>query len=200
VDIGAFLTVALVVVITPGVDMALVTRNALAYGRREAVLTALGINVGIFAWVMAAASGLAALVATSADAFAAVKVAGALYLIYLGVEALRWKEGEGRAVVLAPSGRRALRQGVVSNLLNPKIAVFFTGLLPQFVPASASSVDLLALGLLFNAIGVCWLLVYALLAARGRNLLVRPRVRRTLDRVNGIVLIGLGTRLALERR
>src|SRR5207247_2874025 len=99
-----------------------------------------------------------------------------------------------------PSGYRALRQGVASNLLNPKIAVFFTSLLPQFVGPHGSAVDLLLLGLLFNAMGFCWLLGYATAAARGRSLLVRPRVKRALDTVSGFGLIGLGARLALEGR
>ena len=193
----------MVVVITPGVDMALVTRNALMYGRRAAVETALGINVGIFFWVMAASLGLAAVVATSAEAFAVIKLAGAFYLIYLGIQALRSTHRQGQAdevtVRPAPSGRQALRQGLVSNLLNPKIAVFFTSLLPQFVGADGSAGELLLLGLLFNAMGICWLLFYAAAAARGRNVLVRTRVKRVLDRVTGIVLIGLGARLALEK-
>jgi threonine/homoserine/homoserine lactone efflux protein len=153
-DLGAFLVVATIVVITPGVDMAVVTRNALLDGRRAAVLTALGINLGVLFWVTAAALGLAAVVAASAPAFAAIKL----------------------------------------------IAVFFTGLLPQFVGSHGSAADLLLLGLLFNALGVAWLTSYALLAARGRNVLSRPAVKRTLDRATGIVLIGLGARLALERR
>jgi RhtB (resistance to homoserine/threonine) family protein len=200
VQIGPFLAVAAVVVITPGVDMALVTRNALMYGRRAALMTALGINVGILFWVTAAALGLAAVVATSAEAFAVIKLAGAVYLIYLGVQALRSSHQHGGELGALPSAGHAFRQGLVSNLLNPKIAVFFTSLLPQFVGTAGSAAELLVLGLLFNAMGVCWLLVYATVAARGRNVLGRPRVKRALDRLTGIVLITLGTRLALERR
>jgi threonine/homoserine/homoserine lactone efflux protein len=205
VDLGAFLLVATIVVITPGVDMAVVTRNALLDGRRAAVLTALGINLGVLFWVTAAALGLAAVVAASAPAFAAIKLAGAVYLIYLGLLALRAAgrtPGPTEPAETAPRerGRAPFRQGLVSNLLNPKIAVFFTGLLPQFVGSDGSAADLLLLGLLFNALGVAWLTSYALLAARGRNVLNRPAVKRTLDRATGIVLIGLGARLALERR
>jgi len=200
VHLGPFVAVAVVVIVTPGVDMALVTRNALLYGRRAAVLTALGINVGIFFWVMAAALGLAAVVAASAAAFTAIKFAGALYLIYLGLQALRARAHDGLSVRGAPTGRSAFRQGIVSNLLNPKIAVFFTSLLPQFVGSDPAAGHLLLLGLLFNVMGVVWLLAYATAAARGRSVLARPRIRRWLDRVSGVVLIGLGTRLAFERR
>jgi threonine/homoserine/homoserine lactone efflux protein len=152
-QLGPFLVVAIVVVVTPGVDMALVTRNALRDGRRAAVLTALGINLGILFWVIAAALGLAAVVAASATAFAAIKLAGALYLIYLGLRALRSsrrRRQPGRPTAAGPAdslGRGALRQGLVSNLLNPKIAVFFTSLLPQFAGAHGSAAGLLLLGL-----------------------------------------------------
>jgi threonine/homoserine/homoserine lactone efflux protein len=180
--------------------MALVTRNALVHGRRAAVMTALGINLGILFWVVAAALGLAAIVATSASAFAAIKIAGAVYLIYLGVQALRSAQGRRQMTHSAPGRGRAFRQGLVSNLLNPKIAVFFTSLLPQFVGAHGTVGELLLLGVIFNAMGVAWLLCYATVAARGRNFLLRPRVKRAIDRITGVVLVGLGVRLAVEGR
>jgi threonine/homoserine/homoserine lactone efflux protein len=188
-----FLVLAVIVVVTPGVDMALVTKNALVHGRSAALATALGVNAGIALWTLAAALGLAAIVRTSAEVFDAVKFAGALYLVYLGVQALR-RHGHPPAV-----GRRTspFRQGLISNALNPKIAVFFTSLLPQF---GDSLTALLLLGALFNAIGLVWLTGYALAAARGRGVLQRPRVRAVLDAVSGFVLVGLGVRLALERR
>ena len=157
-----FLAVSAVVIVTPGVDTALVTKNALLHGRAAAQATAIGVNVGILFWTLAAAVGLAAVIAASAPAFVAIKLAGAVYLIVLGLQALR---GAHRAVEeTAPErpalGRSAaLRQGLTSNLLNPKIAVFFTSLLPQFVDAhTATAADLLLLGVLFNAMGVIWLL------------------------------------------
>ena len=192
-----FVAVSLVVILTPGVDMALVTKNALLHGRRAARATALGVNLGIFLWTLAAALGLAAVIAASAVAFAAIKLLGAAYLVYLGLRTLL---GSHERVAVARRGN-AFRQGLASNLLNPKIAVFFTSLLPQFVDADqARPVDLLLLGLLFNAIGVVWLLAYAELASRGRDVLRRPRVRRALDRISGVALVGLGARLAFERR
>ena len=193
-----FLAVAAVVVVTPGVDMALVTRNALAHGRRAALATAFGINVGIVFWSLAAAVGLAAVVAASAEAFTAVKLAGAAYLVYLGVQALRDAGASADVAVRAQMG--PFRQGLVSNLLNPKIAVFFTSLLPQFVDAGAGAPSLLALGALFNVLGVVWLVAYGLAVARGRDVLGRPRVRRTVDRVTGTVLVALGLRLGAESR
>src|SRR3954469_20184229 len=181
--------------------MALVTRNALRPGRRAALLTAAGVNLGIALWTAAAARGVAAIVATSARLFDVVKIAGVVYLIYLGVQTLRHR---GRASGESSAGltsRRALGQGLLSNLLNPKIAVFFTSLLPQFVDGSGHAlVSLLVLGAIFNAIGVGWLTVYALVVARSRMFFLRPRVRRLLDTLSGVVLIGLGIRLAAERR
>jgi threonine/homoserine/homoserine lactone efflux protein len=197
VHLPAFLAVSLLVVVTPGVDMALVTKNALLHGRSAARATALGVNAGIALWTVAAALGLAAVIAASAPAFTAIKLVGATYLVYLGLRALFRRE-EVRVVVARGS---AFRQGLASNLLNPKIAVFFTSLLPQFVDARhAHPQDLLALGLLFNCIGVVWLLAYAELATRGRNVLTRPRVKRALDRLSGIALVALGVRIATEGR
>jgi threonine/homoserine/homoserine lactone efflux protein len=201
-----FLLVAAVVVITPGIDMALVTRNALLHGRSSALATAWGVSTGTVLWTIAATFGLAAIVQASAATFAMIKFAGALYLAYLGLQALRGsrrREDEPVAIAARPvqSARAAFRQGVLSNTLNPKIAIFFTSLLPQFIGSdSPSACRLLALGGLFNLLGVLWLTGYALAATRGRRLLQRPRVRAALDSVSGVVLLGLGVRLALERR
>jgi threonine/homoserine/homoserine lactone efflux protein len=198
VHVLPFLAISAVVVVTPGVDMALVTKNALLHGRAAARATALGVNVGILIWTLAAALGLAAVIAASAVAFTAIKLAGALYLVYLGLRALL---GSHEPVAALPARGSAFRQGLASNLLNPKIAVFFTSLLPQFVDADhAQPQDLLLLGVLFNCMGVVWLLTYAEVAARGRNVLVRPRVKRALDRLTGVALVALGVRLAAERR
>jgi threonine/homoserine/homoserine lactone efflux protein len=199
----AFLAVAVVIVVTPGVDMAVVTKNALRHGRRAALATAAGVNVGIALWTVAAAVGLAAVIAASAAAFAVVKLAGAFYLCFLGLKALlAARRGAPLATVESPSlgTAGALRQGLVSNLLNPKIAVFFTSLLPQFVGGRATLLELLTLGAIFNALVVIWLTAFALAAARGRRILTRPRVRAALDYLSGVVLVGLGLRIALERR
>jgi RhtB (resistance to homoserine/threonine) family protein len=201
-----FLTVAAIVIVTPGVDMALVTKNALFHGRRSALATAAGINLGILFWTVAAAAGLAAVIAASQTAFTAIKLGGALYLIYLGLRALRasWTRDPRSAQALRPapiSSKVAFRQGLFSNVLNPKIAVFFTSLLPQFVdPSGAATLQLVLLGALFNAMGIVWLVAYAIVAARGRDVLGRPPIKRALDRLSGLVLVGLGVRLALDER
>jgi threonine/homoserine/homoserine lactone efflux protein len=197
-QLAPFVVLAVVIVVTPGVDMALVTKNALLYGRRAALASAFGVNVGIALWTIAATVGLAALVQASAEVFAFVKLAGAVYLIYLGIQALRHAGRRADLAALpAVTARTAFRQGLISNALNPKIAVFFTSLLPQF---GSTLPQLLALGALFNLFGIVWLSAYALAAARAGDTLRRPRVRAVLDYLSGVVLVGLGVRLALEKR
>jgi threonine/homoserine/homoserine lactone efflux protein len=147
---------------------------------------------------LAAAAGLAALLRASEPAFLALRLAGAAYLVYLGAHAL-WSAGRGDAGWhrTITSGKGApFRQGLLSNLGNPKMAVFFTSLLPQFAD---TFVGLLALGLLFGAMTLVWLSAYASAVARAGNVLRRPRVRRALDAVTGLVLVAFGLRLATER-
>jgi threonine/homoserine/homoserine lactone efflux protein len=130
-----------------------------------------------------------------------LKLAGALYLIWIGIQMLRARDqvifSTGRS---SGSGAKALRQGLLSDLGNPKIAVFFTSFLPQFVHGGAVFLPLLLLGSLFAVLTLTWLAVYALLIGRSSGLLRRPRVRKALDRFTGVVLIAFGVRLALERR
>ncbi len=207
-DVPAFLVVAALVVVTPGVDMALVSKNALQHGPRVALLTALGINAGIVVWTAAAALGVAALIRASATAFTVLKLAGVAYLVFLGLQAI-WQSRRGHPAhdegVPAPGSRRleppsGFRQGVLSNLLNPKIAVFFTSFIPQFVsPGESVLVSSLALGAIFNLLGVVWLVAFALLVSRAGRLLRRPPVKRALDRLTGLVLVAFGVRLATER-
>jgi threonine/homoserine/homoserine lactone efflux protein len=201
----AFVAVAAVVICTPGQDTALLVRNTLSGGRSSGIATAGGVTLGILMWAVAASAGLAALLQASAPIFEALKLAGAAYLVYLGAQSLRGavsRQGHGRTTAgrgpLSP--RRAFRQGVLSNLGNPKIAVFFASLLPQFAPDGAASFAvLLALGLLFCAMGLVWLTLYAVAVARIERLFT-SRVRRWLDAITGVVLVALGLRLATEDR
>jgi threonine/homoserine/homoserine lactone efflux protein len=147
-------------------------------------------------WTLAASAGIAALVSASQPVFVAVRIAGAAYLAWLGLQALvaavRGRRHEDR-----PRGSAAgFRQGLLSNLANPKMAVFFTSLLPQFGTGFG---ELFALGLLFAAMTLAWLSGAALAVGRTRSLLVRGRVRRALDAVTGIALVAFGARLAVER-
>lgn len=208
VHLWAFLGIAVLVIITPGPDTVLVTKNAVLHGRRAALGTALGVNTGLLIWTVGAALGVAAVVRESAIAFTVLKLVGAAYLVWLGVQALRaarthaaGDEDRGWQDRARIGGLLGFRQGLLSNLANPKIAVFFTSLLPQFVASRASElVPFLLLGGLFVLITLVWLCGYAVIAAKASDVLARPRVKATLDRITGVVLVGLGVRLALERR
>jgi threonine/homoserine/homoserine lactone efflux protein len=192
-----FVLVALVVIVAPGQDTALTIRNTLGGGRRAGILTAAGVVVGQVTWVVATSVGLAALLVASEPAFLALRVAGGLYLVYLGARSL-WSAWCGARVAVAVAPRRApFREGVLSNLGNPKMAVFFTSLLPQF---ASSFAGLLALGLVFATLTLLWLSLYAVVVARAGAVLRRSLVRRLLDAVTGAVLVALGLRVATERR
>ena len=202
-DLLAFLGISLVVIMTPGQDTALTIRNTLAAGRRNGVRTAAGVACGQLVWALAASTGLAALLAASEPAFDALKLAGAAYLVVLGLQALR---DAVRGTATPPeheaedSAAHGFRQGLISNLGNPKMAVFFTGLLPQFAPeAGPAFATMLALGVLFAALTVAWLTLYAFAVERARHALGRPAVRRALDTVTGTALIALGLRVAADR-
>jgi len=199
--LAAFFGVASVVIVTPGQDTALTIRNTLAGGRRSGVLTAVGVSCGQCAWTLLTSLGLAALLLASEPAFLALKIVGALYLVWLGVHSLvDAVRGVRQAQVAAPRlrARTAYRRGLLSNLGNPKMALFFTSLLPQFAPHDASFVQLASLGLLFCVMTLLWLSGYALVVARLGDIVRRSRVRRALDAVTGTVLVAFGARLALD--
>ena len=208
VHLWAFLGIAALVIIAPGPDTVMVTKNAVLHGRRAALGTSLGVNAGLVIWTVAAALGVAAVVRESAVAFSVLKFLGAAYLVWLGVQALlaarrrTAHDASGTRRSSAPVGALlGFRQGLLSNLGNPKIAVFFTGLLPQFVSSRASVLGpFLLLGGLFVLMTAVWLCSYALIAVKVSSVLTRPRVKAALDGLTGVVLVGLGVRLALEQR
>ena len=193
----AFLGVSAIVIVTPGQDTALTIRNTLFGGRRSGILAAAGVSTGQAIWALATSAGIAAVLRASAPAFEAVKLAGAAYLIWLGLQTIFRGSGEHRAASSRPG--TSFRQGVVSNLGNPKMAIFFTSLLPQFAPQPAFG-PLFVLGLAFSAMTFTWLTGYAFAVAKAGDFLRRTRIRQALDRVTGVVLIALGLRLAAEHR
>ena len=191
-----FLALAVVVIVTPGPDTALTIRNTLLGGRGAGVLTALGVSTGQAVWALATSLGVAALIAASEPAFTALRLAGAAFLVYLGAQSLvaAFRRLE-RPVVRR--GGSPYRQGVISNLGNPKMAAFFPSLLPQFASGFA---PLLAFGLVFSVLTLAWLTAYAFAVARAGDFLRRSWVRRALDALVGVVLVALGLRVATERR
>ena len=198
-DLWAFLAASVLLWLTPGPDTMYILARSIAQGRRAGVLSALGIGSGLLIHTLLAAFGLSAILAASAWAFAAVKTAGAVYLIYLGVQALRKKAGTLAAPDLGPMGDwRVYRQGVVTNTLNPKVAIFFLAFLPQFVDPAAGRgpVPFLVLGAIFVVGGTLWCVGQAVCAASATRTIRRnPALLGWLERLSGCVYIALGLNL-----
>jgi threonine/homoserine/homoserine lactone efflux protein len=203
-----FLVASVLITIVPGADMALVTRQVFLGGPRLAQKTIAGNLTGLVIHGIALAAGLSALLVASATAYTAVKLAGAAYLCFLGVQALLGARRAAAAPVAAPevtsplpSRRRAFMYGLVSTVLNPKPALFFLTFLPQFVDEQRAVVPQIAfLAAIHIAVGLVWLTLYAQLVHRAHGVLTRGHVRRWLEGATGAVLVALGIRVALERR
>lgn len=196
-QIAAFLGVSAVVIVTPGQDTALTIRNTLLGGRRAGVATAAGVVAGQLVWAVAASVGLSAVLLASEPVFMAIRLAGGAYLVLLGLQALLAAARGARADQPGSTRRRApYRQGLLSNLGNPKMAIFFTSLLPQF---GSSFGSMLALGVVFAAFTLAWLSAYAAAVAKAGSALRSRRVRRMLDAVTGTTLVAVGLRLASDR-
>jgi threonine/homoserine/homoserine lactone efflux protein len=200
-----FVGVVALLTITPGADMAMVARSVFTGGRRDAFATTLGIAAGCLVWALASAVGVAALLAASRTAYDALRLVGAAYLVWLGVQTLlAARRGAPEPVAPARGGaKRAspFRQGLLTNLFNPKIAIFYSTFLPQFIAPGDPVVALsLALAGVHIAFGLAWLSLYAWLLDRAVAAFKGSRVRRALDAVTGTVLVSLGLRLAAERR
>ena len=202
-----FLTTSLLLILVPGPDMIYVVTRGVAQGRKASLISAAGVCTGICVHTTFAALGLSALLTRSAVAFSAVKYAGAAYLIYLGAKALLGREvlaaQEGSANVPCVGSLKLYRQGVVSNVLNPKVALFFLAFLPQFVNKSGEGVgiQMLLLGLLFTLMTQAVLTGVALFSGTiGQWIRRKPGVARIVSRITGSVLIALGLRLTLPER
>jgi threonine/homoserine/homoserine lactone efflux protein len=195
----AFVPVAALLTVTPGAATAMVVRSAVRGGRRRALLTTIGNSIGVLAWACFAAVGVAAVVAASAEAFTAIKLVGAVVLLVLGLQSLRGKRAA--ETIAAPAGGAPLRDGFVTSIANPKLAVFFAALFPQFVPDGASVlVCALLMAALVVAFDLVWYSTLAYLVARARRAFVEGPWLARAERFTGAVLVGLGVRLALERR
>jgi threonine/homoserine/homoserine lactone efflux protein len=213
----AYLAVATLLIVTPGPDTALVTRNTLLAGRRASAFTILGIGAGSIVWALASVGGVAVLLERSALAFTVFKFAGAAYLVYLGLRGLFNSRSSASYIASAsadalhslhdsPHGAARLsapasfRQGLLSNLLNPKAGAIFATALPQFIVPGDSSVRLIVMLLAYEVILFAWLNIYAALIHRAGRSRVGGQVRAWLGRATGAVLIALGIRLAFEQR
>lgn len=194
-----------VLTVVPGPDMAVVTKRAVSCGWRDGLRTAGGITAGLLVWGVLTLVGLAAVLAASTVAYTVVKLAGAAYLIVLGVQSLlrsrRGGAGDPAAGATSPAtAGNPWRTGLLSNIFNPKVAVFYTGLLPTLAPAGLSPhLGMALLVLLHVAITAVWLGGYVMVLAKARAFFERPAVQRALDRVTGVVLIGFGVKVAATR-
>jgi threonine/homoserine/homoserine lactone efflux protein len=205
VHLLVYVGIVVAIVLLPGPDTAVVTKNALIHGREAALGSAIGSNVGVSIWTLATALGVAAILRSSATVYDGLKLAGAVYLVWIGVRTL-WdsRRAGGDRAGTAPrrqlDGRGGFRQGLMTDLANPKVGIFFTSLLPQFVsPHGSALLQMLILGAIYIAFSLVWMCGYALIAARLSHVLSRARVKAGIDRFSGLVLVGVGIRLALER-
>jgi threonine/homoserine/homoserine lactone efflux protein len=204
-DFALFLATGILLNLTPGPDTVYILGRSVAQGRRAGIASALGICAGSIFHTCAAALGLSAFLATSAWAFTAVKLAGAAYLIFLGIRALR-HSAERMALpgqFKQDTASAAFRQGVLTNVLNPKVALFFLAFLPQFIDATAPSkmTAFLVLGFTFVTTGTIWCLMLAWFASTfSSKLRGNPTVAVMLNRAVGSLFIFLGLRLALAAR
>jgi threonine/homoserine/homoserine lactone efflux protein len=189
--------------LVPGPDVAVVTRYALIGGRRAGSRAVFGVIIGLLVWGTLTVVGLAAILAASSTAYTLVKVAGATYLVFLGLRAL-WRSRRGSDAgesYRGSPGGHPLRTGLMTNLLNPKIAVFYASVLPSLVPHGALPIVWLPILVLTHVLLSLLLLTgYSAVFSRSRSVLDRPRVRRLIDAITGVVLIGFGVRVAIETR
>ena len=200
-NLALFLTASLALIVAPGPDSLYVLARGIGQGRRAGAVSALGTSTGLLVHTTAATLGLAVLLQTSIVAYTIIKFVGAAYLIYLGIKTVLTKQSP-RVTPAAdqPSWRRMYLQGMLTNVLNPKVALFFVAFLPQFVDQHSGTVawQMLLLGVLFDAMGLSYLLLVAgLSGSLGQFLKTRPAWANRLRWLTGSVMIGLGLRLAL---
>ncbi|MED0894705.1 LysE family translocator [Aneurinibacillus migulanus] len=197
---------SIVLIILPGPDTGLVTQNTIAQGRRGGVQTALGSISGVIIHTLVAVVGLSAIIVKSAFLFSIFKYVGAFYLIYLGIMSLWAIKKKGIAIEDNKSEKKnaslsAFRQGFLTNVLNPKVAVFFLTFLPQFLePGSNTFLQFLIMGLTYAALTLIWFLMYVYLIHSINVWMKKPSVQRAIQGISGIVLLSFGIKLALERR
>ncbi|MDS0296191.1 LysE family translocator [Halogeometricum luteum] len=199
----AFVPAALVLIVSPGPDSVYTLTRSVSDGRTVGVTAALGSSAGSIVHTTAAVLGLSAVLRTSAAAYTAVKLVGAAYLVYLGVQTLRRSE----EFEITPDGtgytpNESFKNALLINVLNPKVAIFFLAFLPQLVrPGGSTTLQLFVFGALFATLGFCYQALLAVFSARARRVITeRELVRTVLRAASGSVLVGFGVRLALERR
>jgi RhtB (resistance to homoserine/threonine) family protein len=210
----AFAVFAAILAITPGLDTLLVLRTTASSGRGAGLAATAGVALGCLVWAVASAVGVTAILAASEVAFTVLRLAGVAYLLWLGVRALwlahrpvhdhvasEYSEGMEHAVVPAGGWRRSLRTGFTTNLLNPKVGVFYLSVMPQFLPDGMNPLaGSVALGAIHIVEGFVWLTLLVFVVNLARGWLTRPTVKRRLEQVAGLAFIGFGVKLAVDAR
>lgn len=203
-DLALFFIASLALNLTPGNDMLYVISRSVSYGFKAGLYSSMGIFLGCLVHVMAAVLGISILIAQSAFLFSVVKFAGAAYLIYLGIKALTAKAPiEGKENLQASHHIDFLKQGIITNALNPKVAIFFLSFLPQFIDPGSGNVQLqlIFLGLWFSLQGTILLMIISFFIGKTRNLIMQhPRFWKIQGKVTGMILIALGVKLAISYR
>jgi len=204
-NIYLFFIASLLLNLTPGNDMIYVASRAVSQGSRAGVVSAAGVFVGCFVHITAAVLGLSIIIANSALLFSIIKFVGAAYLVYLGVRSLMSKRSVPADATMTPNLNywRLFRQGFVTNVLNPKVAIFFLSFLPQFIDPASQTVklQLLTLGLWFAAQGTLVLIIVAIILGKTKDFFrSKPRVWQIQEKITGLVLIGLGIKVALTTK
>ncbi|MFC0561670.1 LysE family translocator [Halalkalibacter alkalisediminis] len=199
-----FLVLSLFVVMSPGIDTALITKRTISDGRIDGYKMALGITTGSLVHTFAAAFGLSALLMQSAVAFEIVKYVGAIYLIYLGFSSFISRKKKATSAENQYNDemkKSAFKQGLFSNILNPKVAMFFLTFLPQFVKTGENATQqLIIMGVIYTLLSISWFFIYVFFINYLREWLMSPKVQRIMDKATGLVLIGFGLKLALDKQ
>ncbi|WP_320009219.1 LysE family translocator [Maridesulfovibrio sp.] len=201
----AFIPVAAVLTVTPGSDTMLVVNNTLTRSTADGLCTVAGINAGLFVHALASALGLSVILMNSATAFEMVKMAGAIYIIYLGIQSLRnsrkHEEAEFSTKTCSKGISASIREGFLTNVLNPKVAVFYLALLPQFIsPGESILRQSLQLMAIHFSMGIIWFSFVTLALGRVRHLLSGGKFKKRLEALSGVVFIGLGLKMALSNK
>ncbi|WP_439443230.1 LysE family translocator [Listeria aquatica] len=195
-----FLFLVIMLILVPGPDYIIITKNTIASGGRSGFQTVLGTVSALFCHTVFAVVGLSALIVKSALLFNGLKYIGAIYLIYLGIKSVFLKESLMRANDKASETRNAYKQGLVTNLFNPKVAVFFLTFLPQFIEeGNTSFLPFAELGLTYVVLTLVIYCVYVQFLAKIRRFMESPRVQKTINKISGVILIAFGIKLITEK-
>ncbi|WP_341323522.1 LysE family translocator [Solibacillus sp. FSL H8-0523] len=203
-SIPLFIIACVLLIILPGPDTAIVTKNTVVGGRKGGMKTMLGSCVGLSIHTIAAVAGLSAIIVKSALAFTVLKYVGAAYLCYLGVRTLmnmRAKKTDiDEELLVEAKGSSYLKQGFITNVTNPKVAVFFLTFLPQFLAPGADAFwSFLVMGIIYTVLTFAWFFFYVVLLDKVRNFMKRPSTQASIEAITGVVLIGFGIKLAFEK-